>query len=156
MCYNSFYTIVFFLSESEESIRMSAKNETKVVIGGKTLTLSGYESEEYLQMVAAYINAKIADFRKSDHFRRQTIDMQATMLELNIADDYFKAKKVADELEGNLDDKDKELYDLKHELISVQIKLDSAEQEIKQLNKELNENQRTIVKLETELDDIRK
>lgn len=135
---------------------MSAKNETKVVIGGKTLTLSGYESEEYLQMVAAYINAKIADFRKSDHFRRQTIDMQATMLELNIADDYFKAKKVADELEGNLDDKDKELYDLKHELISVQIKLDSAEQEIKQLKKELNENQRTIVKLETELDDIRK
>ena len=135
---------------------MSAKNETKVVIGGKTLTLSGYESEEYLQMVAAYINAKIADFRKSDHFRRQTIDMQATMLELNIADDYFKAKKVADELEGSLEDKDKELYDLKHELISVQIKLDSAEQEIKQLKKELNENQRTIVKLETELDDIRK
>lgn len=135
---------------------MSAKNETEVVIGGKTLTLSGYESEEYLQNVAAYINAKIADFRKSDHFRRQTIDMQATMIELNIADDYFKAKKFADELEGGLENKDKELYDLKHELISVQIKLDSAQQEIKQLKKELNENQRTIVKLETELDDIRK
>ena len=141
---------------SKESIIMSAKNETEVVIGGKTLTLSGYESEEYLQNVAAYINAKIADFRKSDHFRRQTIDMQATMIELNIADDYFKAKKFADELEGGLENKDKELYDLKHELISVQIKLDSAQQEIKQLKKELNENQRTIVKLETELDDIRK
>ena len=85
---------------------MSAKNETEVVIGGKTLTLSGYESEEYLQKVAAYINAKISDFKKSDHFRRQTIDMQATMIELNIADDYFKAKKMADELENTLENKD--------------------------------------------------
>ena len=135
---------------------MSAKNETEVVIGGKTLTLSGYESEEYLQKVAAYINAKISEFRKSDNFRRQTIDMQATMIELNIADDYFKAKRVADDLEVSLANKDKELYDLKHELISAQIKLDSANQEIEQLKKELNANQRTIVKLESELDDIRK
>ncbi|MGN0374943.1 MAG: cell division protein ZapA [Butyrivibrio sp.] len=135
---------------------MAAKNETEVIIGGKTLTLSGYESEEYLQKVAAYINAKISDFKKSDHFRRQTIDMQATMIELNIADDYFKAKKLADELESSLEDKDKELYDLKHELISAQIKLDSANQEIKQLKDELSENQKTIVRLETELDDTRK
>lgn len=135
---------------------MSAKNETEVVIGGKTLTLSGYESEEYLQKVAAYINAKIADFKKSDQFRRQTIDMQATMIELNIADDYFKAKKMADELENTLEDKDKEIYDLKHELIAAQIKLDSANQEINQIKSELNENQKTIVRLETELDDLHK
>ena len=88
---------------------MSAKNETEVVIGGKTLTLSGYESEEYLHRVATYINSKLADFKKSDVFRRQTIDMQAIMIELNIADDYFKAKKIADELECNLEDKDKEI-----------------------------------------------
>ena len=135
---------------------MSAKNETEVVIGGKTLTLSGYESEEYLQKVAAYINAKIFDFKKSDHFRRQTIDMQATMIELNIADDYLKAKKIADELEGSLEDKDKEIYDLKHDLISAQIKMDTLEQEMKQLRNELNESQKTIVRLETELDDVRR
>ena len=135
---------------------MSAKNETEVVIGGKTLTLSGYESEEYLQRVATYINSKLADFKKSDFFRRQTIDMQATMIELNIADDYFKAKKIADELEGSLEDKDKEIYDLKHELISAQIKMDTLEQEMKQLRAELSENQKTIVRLETELDDVRR
>ena len=66
---------------------MSAKNETEVVIGGKTLTLSGYESKEYLQTVATYINSKLADFKKSDFFRRQTIDMQATMIELNLCRD---------------------------------------------------------------------
>ncbi len=135
---------------------MSAKNETEVTIGGKTLTLSGYESEEYLQRVATYINSKLADFKKSDMFRRQTIDMQATMIELNIADDYFKAKKIADELEGSLEDKDKEIYDLKHELISAQIKMDTLEQEMKQLRNELNESQKTIVRLETELDDVRR
>lgn len=135
---------------------MSAKNETEVIIGGKTLTLSGYESEEYLQRVATYINSKLADFKKSDFFRRQTIDMQATMIELNIADDYFKAKKIADELEGSLEDKDKEIYDLKHELISAQIKMDTLEQEMKQLRGELSENQKTIVRLETELDDVRR
>ena len=32
---------------------MSAKNTTKVLIGGKIVTLCGYESEEYLQKGAA-------------------------------------------------------------------------------------------------------
>ena len=135
---------------------MSSKNDTEVIINGKIYTLSGYESEEYLQKVATYINSKLADFKKSDFFRRQTIDMQATMIELNIADDYFKAKKIADELEGNLEDKDKEIYDLKHDLISIQIKLDAAEKEIKDLKKEITENQKSIVRLETELNDLSK
>ena len=135
---------------------MAAKNETEVVIGGKTLTLSGYESEEYLQKVAPYINTKLSDFKKSDFFRRQTLDMQATMIELNIADDYFKAKKIADELESSIEERDTEIYDLKHELISAQIKLDSINQEMAQLKNELTEYQKTIVRLETELDDIRR
>ena len=133
--------------------QVSAKNETEVFIGGKTYTLSGYESEEYLQKVAVYINGKISDFKKSDSFRRQTADIQSTLIELNIADDYFKAKKVADELEADIEKKDKEIYDLKHELISLQIKMDSLEQELKGVKTELSESQKTIVKLETELND---
>ncbi len=130
---------------------VAAKNETEVVIGGRTFTLSGFESEEYLQKVASYINTKISDFKKSDSFRRQTLDMQAVIIELNIADDYFKAKRTADELEGDMDVKDKSIYDLKHDLISAQIKLDAANQEIERLKNEINENQKTIVRLETEL-----
>ena len=30
---------------------MSAKTDTEVIVGGKVFTLSGYESEEYLQKV---------------------------------------------------------------------------------------------------------
>lgn len=143
------------LYQVQRSEEMSAKNETEVTIGQRTYTLSGYESEEYLQKVAAYINGKMSDFRKSDSYRRQTLDMQAVIIELNIADDYFKAKKTADELESDMDAKDKEIYDLKHELISAQIKLDSANQEIDKLKAEIGENQKTIVRLETELDNVK-
>ena len=134
---------------------MSAKIDTEVTIGGKTYTMSGYEREEYLQKVAAYINGKLSDFKKSDSFRRQALDVQNVIIQLNIADDYFKAKKMADELESGTDAKDKDIYDLKHELISSQIKLDAANQEIEKLRTELAESQKTIVKLETELDNVK-
>ena len=47
--------------------------------------------------------------------------------------------------------KEKELYDLKHELISAQIKLESAETQSKNLQQELNDKEKKIVLLETEL-----
>ena len=131
---------------------MSTKNEAEVLIGGKVFTLSGYESPEYLQKVASYINNKLGEFKKSDSFRRQALDVQNTMIQLNIADDYFKAKKIADTLEGDLESKDKEIYDLKHELIAAQIKLDTQANEIKDLKKDIQEYQKTIIKLETEAD----
>ena len=72
---------------------MSSKTDTEVIIGGKVFTLCGYESEEYLQKVASYINNKLAEYNKVDSFRRQSPDTQGVLLQLNIADDYFKAKK---------------------------------------------------------------
>ena len=109
---------------------MSAKTNAEVVIDGKVYTLSGYENEEYLQKVAAYINNKIAEFD----------DMKSTLIELNIADDYFKAKALVEKLEGDIENKDKEIYDLKHDLISNQVKTENAEASMKELeaqNKEL-------------------
>lgn len=131
---------------------MSAKNEAEVLIGGKVLTLSGYESQEYLQKVAAYLNNKLTDCKQSESFRRQALELQNIMIQLNIADDYFKAKKIADTLEGDLESKDKEIYDLKHELIALQIKFDNQAGEIKQLKKDIQEYQNTIIKLEMQKD----
>lgn len=130
---------------------MSAKTDTEVIIGGKVYTLSGYESEEYLQKVASYINNKINEYNKVDSFRRQSMDTQGVLLQLNIADDYFKAKKQISILEEELQTKEKELYDLKHELISAQIKLENSEEQVKTLQQEANENAKKIIKLETEL-----
>ena len=130
---------------------MSVKTDTEVIIGGKVFTLSGYESEEYLQKVASYINNKMAEYNKVDSFRRQPLDTQNVLLQLNIADDYFKDKKQISLLEEEIQGKEKELYNLKHELIAAQIKLENTEKNIKSLQNEVNESARKIVRLETEL-----
>ena len=130
---------------------MSAKTDTEVIIGGKVLTVSGNESAEYLQKVAAYINSKVNEYAKMDSFKRQSVDKQNMLIQLNIADDYFKAKKQIELLEQDLKAKDNELYDLKHELIATQIKLDNTAKSLKEANETLNENSKQIIRLETEL-----
>ncbi len=135
---------------------MSAKTDTEVIIGGKVFTLSGYESEEYLQKVASYINNKVTEYGKVDSFRRQPLDTQNVLMQLNIADDYFKAKQQINLLEEELKNKEKELYDLKHELIASQIKLENTERNVKNLHNEANENAKKIVRLETELKELKK
>ncbi len=135
---------------------MSTKTDTEVIIAGKVFTLSGYESEEYLQKVASYINNKVAEYNKVDSFKRQSLDTQNVLLQLNIADDYFKAKKQISLLEEELQNKEKEMYDLKHELIASQIKLENTEKNVKSLQTEVNENAKKIVRMETELKERKK
>ena len=132
---------------------MSSKNKTEVLIAGKIFTLSGYESEEYLQKVATYINNKIAEFKKLDGYNHQTNENKSILLELNIADDYFKAKKQVEMVEEELSEKDKELYDLKHELINAQIQLENQEKDLEASRKENTELQKEVVRLQTERDE---
>ena len=54
-------------------------------------------------------------------------------------------------LEEEIQGKEKELYNLKHELIATQIKLENTEKNVKSLQGELNESAKKIIKLETEL-----
>lgn len=134
---------------------MAEKTNAQVLIDGKIFTLSGYESEEYLQRVAAYINGKLNEMKESENFLKQPYDIQATLTELNIADDYFKAKKQLDILEMEIETKDKEIYDLKHELISAQIKVESDEKTIAELREEVSNMQQQMIKVETELEDYK-
>lgn len=135
---------------------MSTKTDTEVIIAGKVFTLSGYESEEYLQRVASYINNKVAEYSKVDSFKRQSLETQNVLMQLNIADDYFKAKNQISRLEEEIQNKEKEMYDLKHELIASQIKLENMEKNIRNLQNEANENAKKIVRLETELKEKKK
>lgn len=130
---------------------MSSKNKTQVIIAGKIYTLSGYESEEYLQKVAAYLNARITEFKNMDSYHKLSPDMRNILLNLNTADDYFKMKKKVEDLERELSEKDKELYEFKHELISAQIKLENAEKEVKSLEDMNAKLQRESFQLELQL-----
>lgn len=129
---------------------MAVKTDTEVIIGGRVLTLSGYESEDYLQKVASYINNKLTEYSRVESFRRQPVETQHILLELNIADDYFKAREQIELLEEEAASKEKELYDLKHELIAAQIKLENTEKSLRTAQQELQESSRQIVRLETE------
>ena len=128
---------------------MVQKNDIKVVINNKVYTLSGQESEDYLQNVATYINGKIAECQSSEAYRRFNAEYQNVLLALNIADDYFKAKDQVNQMTED-DDKDKQIYDLRHEVIEVQIKYESAQKMIEEYKDKISELQRQIIKLEAE------
>ena len=132
---------------------MVSEKSAKVLIGGKVYTLSGYEEEEYLQKVANYINSKLDEFNSIDDYKRISADLKATLLELNIADDYFKAKTQVESLESDLDIRDKEIYNLKHDLISAQLKTETLEETITKLERENKELLLHKTKLESSLDD---
>lgn len=128
---------------------MSSKNAVDVIIDGKIFTLSGFESDAYLQKIASYLNTKITEYKKDDVYRRQNRDFQHALLEINIADDYFKAKKQADMLENDVEDKDKQIYELRHELIALQVKLDTLTKENADYNRRVVEYQKRLIKIET-------
>ena len=132
---------------------MSAKTSAEVVIDGKVYTLSGYEGEECLQKVAAYINIKISEFDEIEEYRHIPVTTKNTLIQLNIADDYFKAKSQVEKLERDLENKDKELYDLKHDLISNQVKTESAQESLKKLETENKELLLNKARLEAALED---
>lgn len=134
----------------------SSKNYAEVLIGGKVFTLSGFESEEYLQKVSTYLNHKITECSNMDGFRRQSADTRSMLLALNIADDYFKAKRQGATIEQEVEQKDKEMYDLKHELISMQIKCGNLEHELERLKEENQKLQLEVVKLDVEMKNRKK
>lgn len=130
---------------------MAVKNNIDVIIGGKVLTLSGYESEAYLQQVGSYINHKLSEITKTEGFNHLSYDIQNMFIQLNIADDYFKAKQQVENLEEDLQQKEKELYDFKHDLIDEKLKLEESLKEQEKLKQEINDLQRKVFKLQSML-----
>ncbi len=130
---------------------MSSKNYIDVVIDGKIYNIGGFESEAYLQKVASYINNMIMEFKQNESYRMQKMDMQRILLEINIANDYFKAKKQADLLESDLEIREKEVYDLKHELIISDAKAETAVKELEEAKDRIKELEKEIVSLQAQL-----
>ena len=133
---------------------MAVKNTTQVLIGGKIITLSGYESEEYLQKVASYINNKIAELSQLPGYNRQSVETKHTLLSLNVTDDYFKAKRQAEVFEEDLQGKDKEVYDLRHEMALLQVRLENAVNEMNELKDKNHKLSGQVEELEKEVNEL--
>lgn len=80
--------------------------------------------------------------------------MKSTLIEINIADEYFKAKKKIEKFESEMKQKEEELYELKHDLISHQVRLEDVDERIKKLEEENKHLLKTKSRLESSLEDV--
>ncbi|WP_368189308.1 cell division protein ZapA [Blautia sp. 1033sp1_1033st1_G9_1033SCRN_220408] len=135
---------------------MAVKNTAQVIIGGKIITLGGYESSEYFQQVANYMNRKLSELSEMPGYSRQPMETKHTLLSLNITDDYFKARKQVETYEQDLQQKDQEMYDLKHELISLKIQMEEARKTEQDAIDQKNRLEGKVKELEKELDEMLK
>ena len=135
---------------------MNRKNDVAVIINNKKYVISGFESDEYMQKIASYINGKYAQFRLSDGFRHLDPDMKNVLLQINIADDYFKAKRQINDYENESEHKSNEIFDMKHELISMQTKNEALSKELAMAKDDFVQAQKKIIRLEAELKEYNK
>ena len=140
---------------------MKTKTDAEVIIDGKRYSLSGYESEEYLQKVASYLNGKTAELKAMPGFRTLDSDTKIVLMEINIADDYFKLRKSLNEITEERDRQNDEIFGLKHDIIELQKKLDKMQADhdakltdaagtLEKIKQAFVEEQKRTVKLETE------
>ena len=135
---------------------MQKRNDVKVVIGGKQYNMGGYESEEYLQSIASYINAKSVELKQQGGYPKLDSDIVNILLQINIADDYFKLKKNQEETNREYSEKQKENVDLKREIIALQAKLETYEQENRVMKEDNLELQKKLIRMETEVEELRR
>jgi cell division protein ZapA len=126
---------------------MPDKTRVDVLIAGKTYTISGYESDEYIQRVGLYVDRKMSEVLRSNNTLSTSI--AAVLTALNVADDYFKAH-------------DNEL-NFKKEIVTSRLEVERLLEEnsvLEERNKELIEKNNNILieiaKREAELTEIRK
>lgn len=130
---------------------MKDKNDVEVLIDGRKYTICGFESAEYLQQIASYINRKFIDFRKKEYYARMDLDLRNVLLAINIADDYYKANKKASEYRTENELKDKMVLDMKHEIIELQETIKKQDAERKKLETSLEQAEKKNIELETRL-----
>ena len=119
---------------------MAGKNSVEVVINGKIYQLAGSESESYMHEVASYLNQKILDFQKETMgYNKLDDSIKALLLEVNICDDLFKERKRSRDIQQARDDAERESYAAKHDLVNMQMNLETTLRELENTQKKLAE-----------------
>ncbi len=118
---------------------MAKKNAAEVLVNGKAYTITGYESTAYLHKVATYLNEMEEQVSQTEGYRRLSSDEKQLMKNMNLADAYFKASDARDRLERETEQKEQEIYDLKHDLIDAQMEKEKLEKRIQELEAQKQE-----------------
>ena len=78
--------------------------------------------------------------------------MKNVLLDINIADDYFKAKNQAESIQTDSESRDRQLYDVKHELVTARLRIDTLEQELEELHRQMESKEKENRHLSAELE----
>ena len=132
---------------------MRTYNDVEVMINGKSYTLCGYESNDYMQMVATYLNDKYEEVRTSKSYNKMDQEMKGVMMQLNIADDYLKTREKLLELEEELEKKNTSIFELKQENNSLQSQVYMLQEELEKRQQEHIKAQKEVVKVESKLEE---
>ena len=139
---------------------MNTMNDLEVIINNKRYTISGYESEEYLQKIARerYLAAGVfgtqipstsPPLRTHANDNHMDSEIRNVLMQINLADDYYKAIRQKSDLEAELERKEKELFEVKHLLVEMQAQNDDLTKQLADCNHNYNEAQRRIIQLES-------
>jgi cell division protein ZapA len=158
---------------------MTEKNKTNVLIDGRNFTVIGNGSEEYVHRLAAYVDRKIKEMTSKND--RLSSSMAATLAALNISDELYKSmkeleilksksktpmenyesileqlkdiKKKNEELEMDCNIYKDELLDMRRENERLNKEVESYTQALKLKEKELQDSQNMIKKLQDKIYD---
>lgn len=108
----------------EKNVRQGTKT-TEVLIDGHVYSLMGADSA-YLQEVAAFLNGKLTEVKRLPGYRKMEEEYRNLLLNLNIADEYFKAQQEVERYRLEAEEMQKELYGIKHDMVSTKMKLETA------------------------------
>ncbi len=133
--------------------KMDSKTSVDVVVSGKQYTISGYESNEYIQKVALYVNERIAEFKGNlDGYDRLDNDVKNLLFAINLADDFFKAQEELEEVRNEKTELEKEIFEMKHKMLEMQNELKETSEIKEKLEQEKLESENKAVRLEAELE----
>lgn len=111
------------------------KEKVEVVIMGKVHTIMGNENKEYLQRLATYIDTKLREVTAHPSFRRMSLENKQLFINLNLAEDYCKAKDWIEKLENDKKDTQDEIYKLKEKIVDLEVKLSHEQGRLRELEK---------------------
>ena len=78
---------------------MTKKSMVQVVIGGKVLTMGGYDDETHIQRIASCVNRVMRQMEDADEYRCLPADLKPIFIHINIADELVTAQELIEQLE---------------------------------------------------------
>lgn len=128
---------------------MAGKNKVSVRIAGNEYTVCGYESAEYMQRVALYVDQKTSEIMQANH--TLSTSMASVLTAINVVDEMFKLTEAKEALERELEIAKKTLQEIKQDRDMLSQQLQKVNEENKHLLLELTRREAELAEVRNSL-----